>query len=154
MKFLRYDAYQRRAVHGCCESGQSLKFPNVNSHTVSYLNVVCSFISLWLNCKFMEFFNVSKFKEYEMNFPDILFKSIMLFYGKYFEFIKLKSELVCMYSTPDFHLKSINCLKKLIIKNKLKDVPCIRFNSINLHYTFHQQSVQYLYIIIFNSEMN
>ncbi|XP_077296133.1 uncharacterized protein LOC143918231 [Arctopsyche grandis] len=46
------------------------------------------------NSKFLEFFNVKKFKEYENNFPDFLFKSLHLTYGKYFDFMKLKSELI------------------------------------------------------------
>ncbi|XP_077294888.1 zinc finger MYM-type protein 1-like [Arctopsyche grandis] len=65
------------------------------------------------NSKFLEFFNVKKFKEYENNFPDFLFKSLHLTYGKYFDFMKLKSELIYMYSTQDFHLKSINDLTAL-----------------------------------------
>ncbi|XP_077287215.1 zinc finger MYM-type protein 1-like [Arctopsyche grandis] len=74
------------------------------------------------NLKFLEFFNVKKFKEYENNFPDFLFKSLHLTYGKYFDFMKLKSELIYMYSTQDFHLKSINDVKELIVKDDLIDV--------------------------------
>ncbi|XP_077292819.1 zinc finger MYM-type protein 1-like [Arctopsyche grandis] len=74
------------------------------------------------NLKFLQFFNVKKFKEYENNFPDFLFKSLHLTYGKYFDFMKLKSELIYMYSTQDFHLKSINDVKELIVKDDLIDV--------------------------------
>ncbi|XP_077283207.1 zinc finger MYM-type protein 1-like [Arctopsyche grandis] len=74
------------------------------------------------NLKFLEFFNVKKFKEYENNFPDFLFKSLHLTYGKYFDFMKLKSELIYLYSTQDFHLKSINDVKELIVKDDLIDV--------------------------------
>ena len=65
----------------------------------------CSFISIWFNLKFIELFYVSKFKEYEKNSPEFLFESIGVIYGKYFDFMKLKSELVYLYSTTDYHLK-------------------------------------------------
>ena len=46
--------------------------------------------------------------------------------------MKLKGELVYMYSTPDFYLKSINCIKEIIVKDELKDVLAEVFNLIQL----------------------
>ena len=43
-------------------------------------------------------------------------------YLKYFDFKNLKSELFYMYSTPDFHLKSMNCLKNLILNDYYVEV--------------------------------
>ncbi|XP_017769819.1 PREDICTED: zinc finger MYM-type protein 1-like [Nicrophorus vespilloides] len=44
------------------------------------------------NLKFMELFNVDKFKIYEKNFPDFLFKSLQLSYGEYFDFMRLRKK--------------------------------------------------------------
>ena len=38
------------------------------------------------------------------------------------DFIRLISELIYLCKKPDFHLKSINCLNELIVKDDLKDV--------------------------------
>ena len=46
--------------------------------------------------------------KYEKNNPDLIFESS---YGKYFDLMKLKNELVYMYSTHEFNLKSKNYIK-------------------------------------------
>ena len=71
----------------------------------------------------MQLFNVSKFKEYEKSFTDFLFEfELQLTYRKYFDFMRVKIELDYMCSKSDFHSKSIHCIKKLIVKDELKDV--------------------------------
>ena len=74
------------------------------------------------NLKFLELFLVRKFKEYEKFFPDVLFNSLQSSYGMKFDFIKLKSELIYIYSTADFHLDSITHIKNLIVKDDLIEI--------------------------------
>ena len=53
----------------------------------------------------------------EMNFPDFLFESLQISYGKYFDFTRW------VYQTPEFDLKSKkNALNKFIVKDVLAEV--------------------------------
>ena len=61
----------------------------------------------------MELFNVSKFKEYEKYYPDFLFEWFQLSYGKYFDFMKLKSKLVYMYVVDASVECSFSTMKKI-----------------------------------------
>ena len=107
--------YQWRAVHGSC--GASLKSENVKSIFIPcHIWISFSFISLNFNLKFMELFNVRLWIEFSR------FHIIIIFaiFWKILWFYEVESKLVRMYLTSDFHLKTINWIKKLIVNDERK----------------------------------
>ena len=71
-----------------------------------------------------------------------MFEPFQLSYVKYFDLMRFKNEIVDMISTTDFHLKSINSIKQLIVKDELKDVLVEVFDLIQLicsTYSFYER---------------
>lgn len=54
------------------------------------------------NFKFIELLNLKKYASYQAKFPTEAFESLKNYYGQFFDFIKLKNELVVFYAHSHF----------------------------------------------------
>lgn len=84
------------------------------------------------NMAFMGLLDVSKFNEFTKCFPENYLKCLQKYYGEYFDFLRLKSELIYIYSSLEFHLRTLIELNSYLINNELKDVLPEAYSLMNL----------------------
>jgi hypothetical protein len=110
-----------------------LRVDNVGERETSYRRLFLEIIdTLIRNTKdrfadiktllFMSLLDVSKFKAYSKKFPENVLDALKQFYGTFFDFPKLKSELIYIYSSPEFADKTLIYIKNYILKDDLIDV--------------------------------
>ena len=68
----------------------------------------------------LEFFQLlwhEKYEVYQRQFPDHLLTKLKDFYASLFDYIRLKNELVVLYSSPEFADKNVHELVEFMVKN-------------------------------------
>lgn len=73
------------------------------------------------NLKFVELLNLKKYASYQTLFPNEAFESLNNYYGNFFDFIKLKTELVVFYSHSHFHDIAVFDMPNNLINFDLKE---------------------------------
>lgn len=71
----------------------------------------------------LEFFQLlwhEKYEVYKRQFPDTLLTKLKDFYASLFDYIRLKNELVVLYSSPEFADKNVHELVEFMVKNGLQ----------------------------------
>ena len=69
--------------------------------------------------KFFQLFWHEKYEVYQRQFPDHLLTKLNDFYAFLFDYIRLKNELVILYSSSEFADKNVHELVEFMVKNGL-----------------------------------
>lgn len=73
------------------------------------------------NLKFVELLNLKKYASYQKIFPTEAFESLKNYYGNFFDFIKLKNELVVFYAHSYFYDIAVFDIPSNLINFDLSD---------------------------------
>lgn len=97
-----------------------------NSYLALYQNIVES-VCMQITTRYsslskLEFFQLlwhEKYEMYKLQFPDHLLTKLKDFYTSLFDYIRLKNELVVLYTSPEFANKNVHELVEFMVKNGL-----------------------------------
>jgi hypothetical protein len=64
---------------------------------------------------FLQLLATDKFQKHEEDFPEAALKSLLNIYGKFFDHVRLKNELLVFYSSEEFRGKTLSELCKLFV---------------------------------------
>ena len=70
--------------------------------------------------KFIEIFDTKKFKTFADAFPEELFQKVKTLYGKYFDTVRLKSELSAMFTSDHLKAKTVQEMQRFLYENELQ----------------------------------
>ncbi|KAJ4436397.1 hypothetical protein ANN_19029 [Periplaneta americana] len=78
--------------------------------------------------KFLNLLSPQNYEKYTNQFPESCFQSLIDTYGKFFDIIRLKNELIVVYSSEEFRNKTMSELAKLLSTNSMLKKRFQQFN--------------------------